>query len=250
VRYDLNLTFEEAALGCHKTIEFFRSENCATCHGTGAKPGTQPVTCPTCKGAGQIRQSGGWISTVTTCPACGGRGKVIKDKCPGCGSSGRTRARRTFEFNVPAGVDNNNVFYRRGEGEPGVNGGPNGDLAICIHVKPHKVFRRDGLNLRLDVNVPFTRAALGAEITIPTLEGDVKYALPEGTQPGAEFRIRGKGIAQVQGSGKGDLIFRVKVEIPRKLTDRQRELLREFDEGTAGRDTDKQKSIFDKLRGL
>ena len=158
VRYELRLTFEEAAKGCHKSVEFYRYENCATCGGSGAKPGTQPQTCSMCKGTGQIRQSGGWMTTVRTCPACGGSGKVIKDKCSSCGGSGRVRMRRTLELDVPAGVDDNIVLSKRGQGEPGANGGPNGDLLIQITVKPHKLFRREGTNLRLEVPISFTPA--------------------------------------------------------------------------------------------
>ena len=171
VRYDLRISFEEAAKGCTKSVEFYRSENCTTCKGSGAKPGTQPETCTMCKGAGQIRQSNGWMSTVRTCPGCGGAGKVIKEKCTGCGGTGRTRVKRTLDLKVPAGVDDSIVLTKRGEGEPGVNGGPNGDLNIRIVVRPHKLFRREGINLRLEVPISFTQAALGAEIDVPTLDG-------------------------------------------------------------------------------
>lgn len=250
VRYELRLTFEEAAKGCKKPVEFFRSENCATCHGTGAKPGSQPQTCAMCKGTGQIRQSGGWMTTVRTCPACGGAGKVIKDKCPGCGGSGRTRVRRTLDLNVPAGVDNDMVLSKRGEGEPGANGGPNGDLLIQITVRPHKLFRREGTNLRLDVPISFTQAALGADIEVPTLDGKVKYTIPEGTQTDTEFTIRGQGIPRLGTNNKGDLIFRVRVDIPKRLTEKQRELLRQFDEQSTGREYEQRKGFFDKVKDL
>ena len=250
VRYELRLTFEEAAKGCHKAVEFYRYENCATCGGSGAKPGTQPQTCSMCKGTGQIRQSGGWMTTVRTCPACGGSGKVIKDKCSSCGGSGRVRMRRTLELDVPAGVDDNIVLSKRGQGEPGANGGPNGDLLIQITVKPHKLFRREGTNLRLEVPISFTQAALGAEIDVPTLDGSVKYTIPEGTQTDTEFRIRGKGIQQLGSNNKGDLIFKVRVETPRRLTEKQRELLRQFDGDDNGKQYDQRKTFIDKVKEL
>ena len=250
VRYDLRISFEEAAKGCVKSVEFYRSENCTTCKGTGAKPGTQPETCTMCKGAGQIRQSNGWMSTVRTCPGCGGAGKVIKEKCPGCGGTGRTRVKRTLDLKVPAGVDDSIVLTKRGEGEPGVNGGPNGDLNIRIVVRPHKLFRREGINLRLEVPISFTQAALGAEIDVPTLDGSVKYQIPEGTQTDTEFRIRGQGIQQLGGNMKGDLIFRVRVEIPKRMTDKQRDLLRQFDENSTGKEYEQRKSFFDKVKDL
>lgn len=250
VRYELRLTFEEAAKGCHKSVEFYRYENCATCGGSGAKPGTQPQTCSMCKGTGQIRQSGGWMTTVRTCPACGGSGKVIKDKCSSCGGSGRVRMRRTLELDVPAGVDDNIVLSKRGQGEPGANGGPNGDLLIQITVKAHKLFRREGTNLRLEVPISFTQAALGAEIDVPTLDGSVKYTIPEGTQTDTEFRIRGKGIQQLGSNNKGDLIFKVRVETPRRLTEKQRELLRQFDGDDNGKQYDQRKTFIDKVKEL
>lgn len=250
VRYELRLTFEEAAKGCHKSVEFYRYENCATCGGSGAKSGTQPQTCSMCKGTGQIRQSGGWMTTVRTCPACGGSGKVIKDKCSSCGGSGRVRMRRTLELDVPAGVDDNIVLSKRGQGEPGANGGPNGDLLIQITVKPHKLFRREGTNLRLEVPISFTQAALGAEIDVPTLDGSVKYTIPEGTQTDTEFRIRGKGIQQLGSNNKGDLIFKVRVETPRRLTEKQRELLRQFDGDDNGKQYDQRKTFIDKVKEL
>lgn len=250
VRYELRLTFEEAAKGCHKSVEFYRYENCATCGGSGAKPGTQPQTCSMCKGTGQIRQSGGWMTTVRTCPACGGSGKVIKDKCSSCGGSGRVRMRRTLELDVPAGVDDNIVLSKRGQGEPGANGGPNGDLLIQITVKPHKLFRREGTNLCLEVPISFTQAALGAEIDVPTLDGSVKYTIPEGTQTDTEFRIRGKGIQQLGSNNKGDLIFKVRVETPRRLTEKQRELLRQFDGDDNGKQYDQRKTFIDKVKEL
>ena len=250
VRYDLRISFEEAAKGCTKSVEFYRNESCPTCSGTGAKPGTKPETCSMCKGAGQIRQSGGWMTTVRTCPGCGGAGTVIKEKCPGCGGTGRHRVKRTLDLKVPAGVDDSIVLTKRGEGEPGQNGGPNGDLNIRIIVRPHKLFRREGINLRLEVPISFTQAALGAEIDVPTLDGNVKYAIPEGTQTDTEFRIRGQGIQQLGGQQKGDLIFRVRVEIPKRMSEKQRELLRQFDDMSTGKEYEQRKGFCDKVKDL
>ena len=250
LRYDLRITFEEAAKGCTKSFDFYRNENCEACKGTGAKPGTSPVTCQMCHGSGQIRQSGGWMTTVRTCPTCGGTGKVIQEKCSSCGGSGRTRVRRTATVKVPAGIDNGQTIIMNGQGEPGLRGGPSGDLYINVIVKPHKLFKRDGYDLHLDLPISFTQAALGAEIDVPTLDGSVKYKIPEGTQTDTEFRIRGAGIQQLRSSGKGDLVIHVRVEIPKRLTEKQRELLRQFDETTTGKEYDQRKGFFDKVKEL
>ena len=250
LRYDLRITFEEAAKGCTKSFDFYRNENCEACKGTGAKPGTSPVTCQMCHGSGQIRQSGGWMTTVRTCPTCGGTGKVIQEKCSSCGGSGRTRVRRTATVKVPAGIDNGQTIIMNGQGEPGLRGGPSGDLYINVIVKPHKLFKRDGYDLHLDLPISFTQAALGAEIDVPTLDGSVKYKIPEGTQTDTEFRIRGAGIQQLRSSSKGDLVIHVRVEIPKRLTEKQRELLRQFDETTTGKEYDQRKGFFDKVKEL
>lgn len=250
LRYELRITFEEAARGCEKSFEFYRNENCETCHGSGAKPGTQPTTCPTCKGTGQVRTSGGWMTTVRTCPNCGGAGQVVTEKCTSCGGSGRTRKRRTANVRVPAGIDNGQTIVMNGQGEPGMRGGPNGDLYINVIVKPHKLFKREGFNLRLDLPISFTQAALGGDVDIPTLDGTVKYRLPEGTQTDTEFRLKGYGIQQLHGTAKGDLIVKVRVEIPRKLSDKQKELLRQFDENSTGKEYENSKSFFDKVKDI
>lgn len=250
LRYDLRITFEEAVFGCEKSFDFYRSELCDDCHGSGAKPGTSPTTCPTCKGAGQVRVQGGFMTTIRTCQTCGGTGKVIKDRCPKCGGTGRVKRKRTATVKVPAGIDNGQTIVMNGQGEPGLNGGPNGDLYIVITVKPHKLFRRDGTNLYLDMPISFPTAALGGEIDIPTLKGAVKYTVPEGTQNGAEFRLRGKGVPQVRSSFTGDLIVRVRVEVPTRLTDKQKELLRQFDESSTGKEYKDRKTFLDKMKGL
>ena len=248
LRYELRLTFEEAADGCEKSFDFYRNEVCDACNGTGAKAGTKPSTCPTCNGQGQIRTSGGWMTTVRTCPNCGGTGKVIKDKCPNCTGSGRLRKKRTSTIRIPAGIDHGQTLIQSGQGEPGRNGGPNGDLYVTVSVRPHKLFKRDGYNLLLDFPISFTQAALGAEVDIPTLHSSVKFKIPEGTQNDTEFRIRGQGIQQLRGAGKGDLLVRVRVEIPRKLNEKQKDLLRQFDGTISGHEYEGKKNFFDKLK--
>ena len=250
LRYDLRISFEEAVFGCEKSFEFYRSELCEDCHGTGAKPGTQPQTCPTCKGSGQVRVQGGFMTTIRTCQTCGGTGKVIKDRCIKCGGTGRVKRKRTATVKVPAGIDNGQTIVMNGQGEPGVNGGPNGDLYIVITVRPHKLFRREGTNLYLDMPISFPTAALGGEIEIPTLKGTVKYTVPEGTQNDTEFRLRGKGVPQVRSSYVGDLIVRVRVEVPTRLSDKQKELLRQLDESSTGKEYKERKSFLDKMKGL
>lgn len=250
LRYDMRITFEEAAFGCEKSFDFYRAENCEHCHGTGAKPGTQPQTCPTCKGAGQVRVQGGFMVTVRTCSACGGSGKVIKEKCPHCSGSGRTKRKRTCTFKVPAGIDNGQTIVMNGQGEPGLNGGPNGDLYIVIGVRPHKLFKREGANLHLDLPISFTTAALGGEIDIPTLKEKVKYQIPEGTQNDTEFRLRGKGMPQMRSSYTGDLIVHVRVEVPTRMNEKQKELLRQFEAESTGKEYKERKSFFDKMKDL
>ncbi len=250
LRYELRLTFEEAAKGCEKSFEIYRNELCDTCKGTGAKPGTSPVSCPNCNGTGQIRQSGGWMTTVRTCPACGGAGKVVRDKCAACGGSGRMRKKRTVTVKVPAGIDNGQTIIMNGQGEPGLRGGPNGDLYIVVGVKPHKLFRREGYNLLLDFPISFVTATLGGDVEVPTLSGPIKYRIPEGTQPGTEFRIREAGIQKLRGSGKGDLILKTRVEIPRRLNNKQKDLLRQFDETTSDREYDNRKGFMERVKEL
>ena len=251
LRYDLRISFEEAAFGCEKSFEFTRNENCDACHGTGAKPGTQPKTCPTCKGTGQVRMQGGFMVTVRTCQTCGGSGRVITDKCPNCAGTGRLRKRRTASVKVPAGIDNGQTIVMNGQGEPGRNGGPNGDLYIQVTVRPHKLFRRDGTNLHLDLPISFTQAALGADVEVPTLGGGkTTFHIPEGTQNDAEFRIKGQGVQQLRSVYRGDLILHIRVEVPRRLSEKQKELLRQFEEASTGREYETRKSFLDKVKEI
>ncbi|MBR0227127.1 MAG: molecular chaperone DnaJ [Clostridia bacterium] len=252
LRYDLRISFEEAAFGCEKSFEFTRSENCETCHGTGAKPGSQPTQCPTCKGTGQVRMSAPLVGTVrTTCSTCGGTGKVITDKCSACAGTGRLRRRRTASIKVPAGIDNGQILVMGGNGEPGRNGGPSGDLYVQITVRPHKLFKRDGTNLHLDLPISFTQAALGAEIDVPTLGGGkTTVHIPEGTQNDAEIRLKGQGIQQVRSTYRGDLILHIRVEIPRRLSEKQKDLLRQFEDVSSGKEYETRKGFLDKVKEL
>ena len=232
VRVVLNLTFEEAIFGVEKEITINRHENCEKCRGTGAEPGTSPKTCPTCHGSGQIRvqrQSpiGSFVST-TTCNTCGGKGTIVEKPCSGCSGKGKVRKTRTIKINVPAGVDTGNVMPLRGQGEHGSNDGPPGDLYIKINVAKSKQFDRRGNDIYIETHISMGKAALGVEITVPTVDGDVKYTIPAGTQSGTMFRLKGKGIPKVHSSSRGDQYVKVVVDTPKNLTSKQKEALEAF----------------------
>jgi len=250
LQHRITITFEEAAFGCEKSVDFFRNENCDACGGTGAKPGTQPQTCPTCKGSGQVRTGGGFMVTVRTCPTCHGEGKIIKDRCQSCGGTGRVRRKRSLKLRIPAGIQDGVSLVKRGEGEPGMRGGPAGDLYITVTVKPHRLFKRDGNNILLDMPISITQAALGAEIDVPTLEKPVKQRIPEGTQTGTQFRIKGQGIPSLKNGLKGDLILTVHVEVPRKLNERQKDLLRQLEQSLGGKEYEGRKTFADKIKEI
>lgn len=250
LQHRITITFEEAAFGCEKSVDFFRNENCDVCGGTGAKPGTQPQTCPTCKGSGQVRTGGGFMVTVRTCPTCHGEGKIIKDRCQTCGGTGRVRRKRSLKLRIPAGIQDGVSLVKRGEGEPGMRGGPAGDLYITVTVKPHRLFKRDGNNILLDMPISITQAALGAEIDVPTLEKPVKQRIPEGTQTGTQFRIKGQGIPSLKNGLKGDLILTVHVEVPRKLNERQKDLLRQLEQSLGGKEYEGRKTFADKIKEI
>ena len=250
LQHRITITFEEAAFGCEKSVDFFRNENCDACGGTGAKPGTQPQTCPTCKGSGQVRTGGGFMVTVRTFPTCHGEGKIIKDRCQTCGGTGRVRRKRSLKLRIPAGIQDGVSLVKRGEGEPGMRGGPAGDLYITVTVKPHRLFKRDGNNILLDMPISITQAALGAEIDVPTLEKPVKQRIPEGTQTGTQFRIKGQGIPSLKNGLKGDLILTVHVEVPRKLNERQKDLLRQLEQSLGGKEYEGRKTFADKIKEI
>ena len=251
LRYNLEISLEEAARGAEKTIRIPTVEECDTCHGSGAKPGTQPKPCPTCGGAGQVRIQQGFFSIQQTCPKCHGTGRIVPDPCRDCGGAGRVKRQKTLEVKIPAGIDEGMRLRHAGHGEPGVNGGPPGDLYVEIHIKAHPVFQRDRDDLHCEMPISFTTAALGGEIEIPTLDGMARLKIPAETQSGKVFRLRAKGIKNVRTQVHGDLMCHVLVETPVNLTERQKELLREFEEvssGDAGRHNPKAKSWMDKVR--
>lgn len=253
LRYSMTLTFEEAAFGVRREILIPREESCSTCGGTGAKPGTQPMRCTTCGGTGQVRTQQntilGSFTATRPCSACRGTGKIIKEPCQDCKGTGRVRRNTRIVVNVPAGIDNGQTISMRGEGEAGLRGGPRGDLYISVTVRPHKLFQRRGYDLYLEMPIPFTTAALGGEITVPTLRESVRYTVPAGTQSGATFRLREQGVPRLHNQGRGDLLVKVYIDVPKKLTEEQRHLLTQFAATQGGgRPRGGKKSIFSKLR--
>jgi len=229
LRYNLEITLEQAAHGFDTTIRVPSWDKCDTCHGSGAKPGTQPVTCTTCAGHGQVRMQQGFFSIQQTCPKCHGTGKIIPEPCATCAGAGRIKRNKTLEVKIPAGIDDGMRIRSSGNGEPGMNGGPPGDLYVEIHIKAHQVFQRDGDDLHCEMPISYATAALGGEIEVPTLGGKVSFTVPEGTQSGKVFRLRGKGVKGVRSGMAGDLFCHVVVETPVRLTERQKEMLREFE---------------------
>lgn len=251
LRYNLDITLEQAANGFDTTIRVPSWDECETCHGSGAKPGTSATTCGTCGGHGQVRMQQGFFSIQQTCPKCHGSGKVIADPCSPCAGSGRVKRNKTLEVKIPAGIDDGMRIRSTGNGEPGMNGGPPGDLYVEIHIKQHAVFQRDGDDLHCEMPISFAKAALGGEIEVPTLSGKVSFSVPEGTQSGKTFRLRSKGIKGVRSGFPGDLFCHVVVETPIKLTDRQKDLLREFEQLTVeggAKHSPQSKSWMDKVK--
>jgi molecular chaperone DnaJ len=251
LRYNLEITLEQAAHGTETRIRIPTMEECETCKGSGAKPGTQPQTCPTCNGHGQVRMTQGFFSIQQTCPKCHGTGKIIPDPCVACQGSGRVKKHKTLSVNIPAGINEGDRIRLAGEGEPGVNGGPPGDLYVQMHVRAHQVFTRDHDDLHCEMPVSFATAALGGELEIPTLEGSAKIKIPAETQSARTFRLRGKGIRGVRSHAHGDLFCHVVVETPVNLTERQQELLEEFEainQKDAARHNPRAKSWMDKVK--
>jgi molecular chaperone DnaJ len=251
LRYNLEITLEDAARGAETKIRIPTLERCETCHGTGAKSGTEPVTCQSCGGHGQVRIQQGFFSIQQTCPRCSGTGKVIKDPCGGCQGSGRVKRQKTLAVKIPVGVDEGDRIRLSGEGEAGVNGGPPGDLYVVIRLKAHAVFQREENDLHCEMPVSFTIAALGGEIEIPTLDGSAKIRIPAETQTGKVFRLRGKGIKGVRSQVHGDLMCHVVVETPVSLTARQKDLLLELEainQEEMGRHNPRAKSWMEKVK--
>ena len=249
----LELTFEEAAFGAEKEVPVTRIEACAKCSGTGSAAGSAPETCPTCRGTGSVRTTqnfmGMTMQSTTACPKCGGTGKIIKDPCPTCRGKGKVRRSTKIRVQIPAGVDDGQTVRVRGEGCTGSNGGPSGDLLVEVSIRSHPFFQRDGANVLCELPITFTQAALGAELEVPTLDGKVRYTIPEGTQTGTVFRLRGKGIPFVHSKTRGDQLVTVVVETPTKLSREQKELLRRFGESTRDAGVQpKNARFFEKLK--
>ncbi|MFS0822644.1 molecular chaperone DnaJ [Bacillus sp. 1P02SD] len=248
LQYTMTLQFEEAVFGKETDIEIPREEECSTCHGSGAKSGTKPETCSHCGGSGQINveqnTAFGRIVNRRVCHHCSGTGKFIKNKCSTCGGSGKVKKRKKIHVKIPAGIDDGQQLRVAGQGEPGVNGGPPGDLYVVFHVRSHEFFERDGDDIYCEMPLTFAQAALGDEIEVPTLHGKVKLKIPAGTQTGTNFRLRGKGVPNVRGYGQGDQHIRVRVITPTKLTEKQKQLLREFTEIGGNESPDEQHDNF------
>ena len=252
IRAGVEITFEQAAFGIEKKVDIFRMENCQKCNGSGAKPGTQTKTCTTCNGTGQVqykqRTPFGQFVNVKACDHCHGQGTIISNPCSGCHGKGKVRKGKKIEVNIPAGIDDGQTISLRGEGEPGVKGGMSGDLYITVSVKTHPIFQRQGNDVICEIPITFVDATLGSEIEVPTLDGKVKYSIHEGTQTGTVFRLKNKGITNIRGYGRGDQYVKVVVEVPKNLSARQKELLREFAELDGENTHERRKGFFDKMK--
>ena len=250
IRLSLILSFEEAAFGCEKAVTVERLEPCPSCQGSGCAEGTTPEVCPDCHGTGtvQVRRQTpmGVFAASSPCTRCGGKGKIIHQPCRECRGAGSVRKRKTIQASIPAGIDNGQTISIRGQGNAGKNGGPAGDLLVTITVRPHEIFRREGTSVLCEASITFAQAALGAELEIPTIDGKVKYDIPEGTQSGTVFRLKGKGIPAINGRGRGDQYVTVRVETPRNLTKEQKEALRKFAEIMGDENYEERKGLFGK----
>ena len=254
IRVRITLSFDEAVHGCKKNITITRQQTCTECNGSGAAPGTTPEVCPDCNGRGytvqQQRTPFGVMQSQQPCTRCGGKGKLIKTPCKVCHGSGRVATKKTLEVNIPMGIDDDQSIALRGMGDAGTNGGPAGDVIVMVTVRPDDLFQRDGYDVWVTIPITFSQAVLGDNITVPTIDGKVEYNLPEGTQSGTTFRLRGKGIQYLNGRGRGDMYVKCDVEIPKKLNKTQREALKKF-EGTLKEDNyEKRKGFFRKLKDI
>lgn len=251
IKQTVTITFEEAAFGVKKSVKINRTEECEECHGTGAKPGTSKKTCPTCNGEGEIRTAQrtpfGNIMSSKTCPTCNGEGEVFESPCQKCHGTGKIRKTKTIEVDIPAGIDDGQIIKLSGQGDLGSKGGPRGDLYIVVSVKPHQFFTRDGYDVYFELPITFVQAALGDEIEVPTLDGKVMYTVPAGTQTGTVFRLRDKGIPKMRGNSRGDQYVKVVVEVPKKLNDKQKDILKQFAEACGDEVHEKKKTFGQKL---
>ena len=267
LRARVNITFEEAVFGCEKELEIMLKDECTTCHGTGAKPGTSPVTCPKCNGEGQIvftqQSMFGMVRNVQTCPECHGTGKVIKDKCPDCRGTGYTSSRKKIQVSVPSGIDNGQSIRIREKGEPGINGGPRGDLLVEVNVARHPIFQRQDMNIFSTAPITYAQAALGGPVRISTVDGEVEYQVKPGTQTDTRIRLKGKGVPSLRNKNiRGDHYITLVVQVPTNLNEEAKEALRKFDEACGNRPSSekndssektekhekKKKSFMDKLK--
>lgn len=252
--YVVDLTFDEACFGVEKDISINHLENCSNCNGTGSAPGTSPETCPVCHGSGQVRTvqrtAFGNFQSVRPCDSCGGKGTIIKTPCSECHGEGTVRKSKKVRVKIPAGIDDGQQVYVRGEGDAGTKGGPSGDLILNIRVRKHKLFVRQGYDILCDYPISFVQATLGAEVQVPTVDGKVSYEIPEGTQPGTVFRLRGKGVPKLNTNQRGDQYVTIKVEIPKGLNEKQKDLLRNFDENVDASKYKQSKSFFDKMKEI
>ncbi len=250
LRYNLEIAFEEAVEGGQREITIPRLEACPTCKGTGAKPGTQRAACRACRGSGQVRYSQGFLTISQPCGRCGGEGSVLESPCGTCRAQGQVRAERTISVKIPAGVESGTRLKLTGEGEAGIRGGPPGDLYVVLSVLEHPLFARQGDDLFCEIPISFVQATLGAELEIPTLAGRARIKIPPGTQSGTEFRLRGKGVSNVRGYGRGDLVARILVEVPTRLTGKQRDLLEEYARLENGEGHPQASRFWEKVKGL
>lgn len=253
MRYNLEITFKEAAFGAKKDINISRLEECPRCGGNGSEPGHDPQVCSSCNGTGQIKYAQstafGRFVNVRTCSKCNGEGKVVTNPCTECKGKGRVKKHRKISIKIPAGIDDGQTITLRGEGEAGLRGGYPGDLHVYISVQPHELFKRKGQDIYCDIPITFAQASLGCELEVPTLNGKVKYTIPEGTQSGTVFRLKGKGIPSIRGYSRGDQYVKVNVKVPRRLNEEQKKLLRKFDEMTRGSEYyEEKKSFFGRMK--
>lgn len=252
VRMNIDLTFEEACFGTKKDVTVSHMEECHTCHGSGAAPGSKPTRCSNCGGTGQVRSVQrtpfGNMQSVRTCEVCRGKGTIINDPCKSCRGEGSLRNSKKISVNIPGGIDTGQTLNVRGEGDIGKNGGPAGDLLITVRVKPHKLFVRQGSDIMCDYPITFVQATLGGEVKVPTVDGSVTYNIPEGTQPGTVFRLKGKGAVKLNGTTRGDQYVKIQVEIPKGITEKQKDLLRQFDDSVDPSKYKRRKSFGEKIK--
>lgn len=250
LRYDMQITLEEAASGCEKEIEIRKLDECNACDGSGAQKGSKVVTCSTCKGRGQVVASRGFFQVAQTCPQCQGSGRVVEKPCKTCHGDGRTEKTSRIKLKIPAGIDDGARLRSSGSGEAGLRGGPSGDLYVVMHLKEHAIFQRDGMDLHCEMPIPFVTAALGGEVRVPTLKGAVSLKIPAGTQGGSVFRIRGQGMPALQSSSHGDILARVQVEVPTRLNSEQRAALEQFAQSCGEDNTPLHKTFTERLKDL